>query len=353
MDTPGFDPAHGEAIFREIVRGIQTILSISRIAGFLYFTCINQPRLDSFDHQVFRLSRALAGDDYLPCMTFITTFWTTDQPSQQANFNSQLERLKHTWRQAFGVQELHCYQHGRGYNAAWEPTDAFINWFDVPGRNQIAQHAKEMIARRYCGPGASAAEARTPKIVQELTRGIPIHETDAGRSLELRLAPSDTRPMPASIEQHREGPHQQSSSATSDANAGPSREEGHHTGSQDIPRTRQDAPGIPQAPENPWYSKALEFLSPLVPNNVNFSFNVSGPVGGMGGPRGVMTSPMGPRSQEMSFDRLSSVDMLKANGFDSSREGRLRYAAERGIGGQPFSAEWGEAIRQDVLRRNR
>ncbi|GES58631.1 hypothetical protein ATEIFO6365_0004078200 [Aspergillus terreus] len=353
MDTPGFDPAHGEAIFREIVRGIQTILSISRIAGFLYFTCINQPRLDSFDHQVFRLSRALAGDDYLPCMTFITTFWTTNQPSQQVNFNSQLERVKHTWRQAFGVQELHCYQHGRGYNAAWEPTDAFINWFDVPGRNQIAQHAKEMIARRYCGPGALAAEARTPKIVQELTRGIPIHETDAGRSLELRLAPSDTRPMPASIEQHREGPHQQSSSATSDANAGPSRDEGHHTGSQDI-RTRQDAPGSPQAPETPWYIKLRDTFSPFFPNNLNFSVNYSGPVGGL--EECVLVCLHGHENElfiDTLADPLSSVDVLKANGFDSSREGRLRYAAEHGIGGQPFSAEWGEAIRQDVLRRNR
>jgi hypothetical protein len=282
MDTPGFDPAHSEAIFREIVRGIQAILSISRISGFLYFTCINQPRLDSFDHKVFRLARALAGNDYIPCVTFVTTFWTADRPSQQANFNAQLDRLKNTWRPAFGVQELHCYQHGRGYNAGWEPTDVFIDWFDDSGRNQIAQHAMEMIARRYCGPNASAAEARTPRIVQELARGTPIHETDAGRSLELQPAPSDTRPSPASNERHREYPHQQSSSAASDANAGPSREEGQPTGSRDVPRTRQDAPEIPQASGKHWFWNFFDGLSSLVPNNVNFSVNVGGPGGGGG-----------------------------------------------------------------------
>ncbi|KAF7597012.1 hypothetical protein BBP40_011378 [Aspergillus hancockii] len=112
MDTPGFDPAHAEATFREIVRGIQTILSTSRIAGFLYFTCINQPRFGSFDRKVLQVVRAMSGYDYIPCVTFITTFWIADKPSQQAFFNNQLEFLKNKWKEAFGVQELHFYQHG-------------------------------------------------------------------------------------------------------------------------------------------------------------------------------------------------------------------------------------------------
>jgi hypothetical protein len=44
--------------------------------------------------------------------------------------------------------------------------------------------------------------------------------------------------------------------------------------------------------------------------------------------------------------------MMKSFGLDSSRDGRLRYAVDHGIGGVPFSAEWGNAIRRDVLRRH-
>lgn len=53
------------------------------------------------------------------------------------------------------------------------------------------------------------------------------------------------------------------------------------------------------------------------------------------------------------LDPLSSVDVMKSVGLDSSRSGRLRYAADHGIGGVPFSAEWGDAIRKDVLGRHR
>lgn len=51
------------------------------------------------------------------------------------------------------------------------------------------------------------------------------------------------------------------------------------------------------------------------------------------------------------LDPLSSVDVMKSLGLDSSSEGRLRYAARHGIGGEPFSAAWGDAIRRDVSDR--
>jgi len=51
------------------------------------------------------------------------------------------------------------------------------------------------------------------------------------------------------------------------------------------------------------------------------------------------------------LDRLSSVDWMKSYGLDSSFEGRLRYAAEHNIRGVPRSAEWGDAIREDVMKR--
>lgn len=52
--------------------------------------------------------------------------------------------------------------------------------------NQIAQHAKDMIARQYGGgPIASENYIVTPKIVQELSADTPIHNTDTGKLLRL------------------------------------------------------------------------------------------------------------------------------------------------------------------------
>lgn len=48
------------------------------------------------------------------------------------------------------------------------------------------------------------------------------------------------------------------------------------------------------------------------------------------------------------LDPLSSVDVMKLHGLDSSNEGRLRYAAANGITGEPFSAAWGDGIRRHV-----
>lgn len=51
------------------------------------------------------------------------------------------------------------------------------------------------------------------------------------------------------------------------------------------------------------------------------------------------------------LDPLSHVDVMRSHNLDYSREGRLRYAAEHGIRGEPFSASWGDAMLRDVRRR--
>ncbi|KAJ6164779.1 hypothetical protein N7470_003451 [Penicillium chermesinum] len=53
------------------------------------------------------------------------------------------------------------------------------------------------------------------------------------------------------------------------------------------------------------------------------------------------------------YDPLSAIDTFKKYGLDSSKAGRLKYAAEHGIGGQPFSAKWNGSIREDVIQRYR
>jgi hypothetical protein len=179
MDTPGFDPGNEERTYREIIRGIQSIRPFARISGLLYLTCIPQERFDSFDRKLIQFIRALCGDEYIPRVTFITTFWTVAGAEQAAKYNLQLEFLRSKWEQGVGAQELKLYQHGREYNVAGLDTGTVINWFT--NREQIAQHAKEMVIRNYGGPTTVI-----PQIARELDANTPIQETDAGRLLGLR-----------------------------------------------------------------------------------------------------------------------------------------------------------------------
>ena len=109
MDTPGFAPENEQKIFLEIIRGIQAIRTFVQITGMLYFTCINQPRFDDFDRKLVRFIPALCGNEYLPRLTFVTTFWTAAGSRQQATFNQQLKSLRRNWQERFGGQPLSFY----------------------------------------------------------------------------------------------------------------------------------------------------------------------------------------------------------------------------------------------------
>jgi hypothetical protein len=183
MDTPGFDPENEQKTFLEIVRGIKTIRHFARIAGLLYLTCINQPRFDDFDRKLIRFIRALCCDEYLPRITFVTTFWTAAGARQQATFNQQLESLRRNWQEGFDNRQLSLYQHGREYNSDGLDTGSFLNWFE--NRDQVAQHAKNMIARRYGGPATPENCIVAPKVVLEVDANTPVHSMDAGKLLGL------------------------------------------------------------------------------------------------------------------------------------------------------------------------
>lgn len=177
MDTPGFDPKDEEKTFSEIFRGVASIRPFARITGFLYLTCIPQERFDNFDRRLIKFIRALGGAEYIPRVTFITTFWTAT-PGQAASYNRRLVSFQRKWEDGVGVQDLKSYQHGREYNVAGDDTGSVIDWYI--NREQIARHAKEMVARNYGSPSIVAS-----KLERELDAHVPIHETDAGRLLEL------------------------------------------------------------------------------------------------------------------------------------------------------------------------
>lgn len=115
MDTPGFDAGHEQDTFLKIIRGIQAVRMFARVAGILYVTCVNQPRFERPDRELVHLVHALCGNDYLPRLTFVTTFWTTSGESQRATFDRQLEMLQVKWKEELGSEHHKLYQHGREY----------------------------------------------------------------------------------------------------------------------------------------------------------------------------------------------------------------------------------------------
>lgn len=175
MDTPGFTAGNEPQTFREIVRGIQAIRTLAHIAGIVHVTHIHQ-RFDQLDEKLVRFTNALCGQAYSN-LTLVTTFWTAQGQKQQAMFNGQLDLLLRRWRDVVGIGQakVKTYQHGRQYKAG-QDTGEFLNWYD--DRDEIAQHAKEMITRNFGGQ-----PKRTPRIIQELEDSIPLYDTAAGRVL--------------------------------------------------------------------------------------------------------------------------------------------------------------------------
>ena len=255
MDTPGFD-AENENTYFEIMRGIESIRHFARIAGVLYLTCINQLHFEDFDRKLVRFIYAFSGEGFIPRVTFVTTFWTVAGNQQREIFNRQLGLLQREWEQGVHSQHLSLYQHGREYNAHGQGTGHIINWFE--NRNQIAQHAKEMIDRNY---GPATSEYHPPKIVRELDANIPISETEAAQVLGMSSASTNES---TSHRQSREQPGQQRQTPTPPGASGNS----------------QPGSEVPQDPPASGFSAFLDGFFRFVGNtlgNTTWEVNFGGP----------------------------------------------------------------------------
>ncbi|KAJ0418022.1 hypothetical protein BJY00DRAFT_195540 [Aspergillus carlsbadensis] len=330
MDTPGFDPYAEEPTFREIARGIERIRPFARISGILYLTPITQQRFDAFDRRLVQFIRALCGDEFIPRVAFVTTFWT----GAPASYNEHLEGLKKKWVEGVGAEyrELNTYQHGRVYNAAWQDTRTNIDWFS--DRARIARYAKDMVERSYGDGGSTLA----PRILKELGDGVPVYETAAGRLLGMSSS-SSASPSASG-----------SSSTSSNAQSGSEPERQQHSSTTDGASTstnsHRDSTETRAEPTATSWLQTLQDVIGWFTRNVEFNVNVGGVGGGPGPGAG-----FGPPRRTAFGDPLSSVDTMKSFGLDSSMAGRKAYAAKHGITGTPGSAKWGDNIRNDVLRR--
>ncbi|KAI9041897.1 uncharacterized protein KD926_006443 [Aspergillus affinis] len=321
MDTPGFDPNAEEKTYREIIRGVRSILPFALITGFLYLTCIPQERFDDFDRKLIQFIRALGGPQHIPRVTFITTFWTAT-PGQAASYCQRLVSLRRRWEDGVSMRGLKTYQHGWEYNGAGEDSGMIIDWFI--NREQIARHAKEMVARHYSSPSIVPS-----RIEEELDANVPIHETDAGRLLLPTPAPSQFTTSAHAAAR----PSQNASSHTDASNPKPPLVA--HTSSN----TTQEQTATP-----PLATSVTQVLL----EGFSWFFRNINPGSAAGG--------AGPRPRRVSGDLLrggdplSHVDLMKSRGLDASREARVIYAQQHGIGGVPFSASWGNAMLRHLQR---
>jgi hypothetical protein len=272
MDTPGFDPYAEETTFHEIARGISSIRHFARITGLLYLTPITQQRFDSFDRKLVQFVHALCGAEYIPRVTFVTTFWTGAPPS----YNKYLEGLKEKWEETVHVEGeagLTTYQHGRVYNAAGQDTRTNIDWFS--DRARIARFGKDMVERNYGQPRSVSSSILVPRIVRELDDGVPLFETAAGRLLGMSSSPSSS---PAPGEQARRGPEQPSPASKGESTTANGNKESTATGTQPTP------------PATSW-TQTLQDVIGWCTRNVQFSVDLGG-IGVGTGPR----SGFGPRA---------------------------------------------------------
>jgi hypothetical protein len=309
MDTPGFDPENEQAIFLEIVRGIQTICPFARITGLLYLTCINQPRFDDFDRKLIRFIRVLCGDEYLPRITFVTTFWTAAGARQQAKFNQQLESLRRNWHDGFDGQQLSLYQHGQDYNADGLHTGCFVDWFE--NRDQVAQHGRDMIARCYGGPTALGHCIPSPKIVQELDTNTTINDTDAGKLLGLAPASPTTASSYGPSGDPGKWSAQRNSAPSSDSDHQPRRggrqaaaQATTHSDSHPEPETRQNPPSS--------WTQIVGDIFGWLAHNVHFQVNHGGPGPGQAYTMGnAYKGPLGKfaHASKMGFEGLTSCQI--------------------------------------------
>ncbi|KAL4952863.1 hypothetical protein BDW69DRAFT_195322 [Aspergillus filifer] len=305
MDTPG--------VYREIVSGVRATLPFANITGLLYVSCIPQGRFDNFDRKLVRFMRALCGELYIPRVTFVTTFWTA-APGQEESYKQNLRALQVKWGEDLGVDsaKLQLYQHGHEYDAAGRNTGSAINY------------TRSMLLRNY-----GESTVIVPQVVRELQDRVPIHETDAGRLLDLLPQTS------SATDDQSKGKQQDCSASGSDANL--------RSSSGSASSNKEEAsPSI--------WTNIIETTLGVInwfTTNVKIDVDVGGGGGGrVGGPSFTMGNAWrGP------LDPYSSVDVSKSLGLDSSRRGRTEYAKRHGIRGTPGSAQWNANIRDDARRR--
>lgn len=184
MDTPGFDTDREQAVFREIIRGIEAVRPHAKIIGIMLVTRINDIRAEAGDNKLAAFVEKLCGPEYAAQITAVTNFWNVSEPEEKVEFETRLGERLQRWRGVLG-QELKQYQHGRRYNSFGEDVGECLKWRG--DSDDIKAYAKAMVDRHYGG-----IDPRDPGIVQELSKNQPLGKTAAGEFLGIAPPPQSS-----------------------------------------------------------------------------------------------------------------------------------------------------------------
>jgi hypothetical protein len=190
MDTPGFDTDKEQKVFREIIRGIEAVRPYAKIIGVMLVTRINDSRAEALDNKLVGFVHKFCGNDYIPQVTMVTTFWNVSEERDKLAFDEKLRGRLESWRRTLG-QKLKHYQHGRRYQNG-NDTGVCLRWDG--DKVDIKEYVKEMVSHHY-----GNINPHDPQIVQELVANRPQSETAAGQFLGLNTADdSFSTPTPPS-----------------------------------------------------------------------------------------------------------------------------------------------------------
>src|SRR5450759_3153869 len=98
MDTPGFDTDKEQAVFREIIRGIDAVRPYAKIVGIMPVPRINDNRSEAVDNKLVAFVDKLCGPEYAAQVTAVTNFWNVSEQEEKVEFEKRLRERLQQWR---------------------------------------------------------------------------------------------------------------------------------------------------------------------------------------------------------------------------------------------------------------
>ncbi|KAH7384608.1 hypothetical protein BKA66DRAFT_81711 [Pyrenochaeta sp. MPI-SDFR-AT-0127] len=349
MDTPGFDYGSESEVFREVVSGIGAISPHARIIGVLLVTSMHHTRVSKMDEKLLRFTREFCGDEYLPQVTDVTTFWETHSETQKQLYDTRLANRLEKVKELWSVQgHITHYQHGRKYDGERD-TGISLEW--DKDRDEMAGYAKDMVLRHY-----GSINPREPRIVQDL-RSYTFEHTAAGQSLglipeltkesTLNLACSSSSAVLEPEEQNTEKLKQDSLTQE------PSKEDPPQLSSSLDETLKQEASS--HTNEKGFWDYALDVVGTVV-RNIDFNVTTGSTMSNTGinfGGSPLQSSPPHipiERRYHGLMDHNSVVDAFKVRGWDSDPASRARVGQQLGISGTPGSGQYNDELRKKVQK---
>lgn len=355
MDTPGFDTDREQAVFREIIRGIEAVRPHAKIIGIMLVTRINDIRAEAGDNKLAAFVEKLCGPEYAAQITAVTNFWNVSEPEEKVEFETRLGERLQRWRGVLG-QELKQYQHGRRYNSFGEDVGECLKWRG--DSDDIKAYAKAMVDRHYGG-----IDPRDPGIVQELSKNQPLGKTAAGEFLGIAPPPQSSSSSSTSAS----SPDQPESTTPPPGTSEPEAEE--------IPRpsasSRRANPNqsefqTPPEPHDPnpveevlkwgWNNLFIPTVKRVLINGLR-GVMTGGAVGGFPSHLGKYMALHQTQPFQVVFpdidtgvDPISPQDHFVARGLPSDLGFRTQWAQARGITLEPGSQAFGDAVRNTIMR---